>query len=228
MNDQEIRTLDMFRGVRAFDIAHAGNFAAGSLGRELFDAVRQAIDDLSDQAAAESVAGGSKLQNTAGRAVARETLRQKMEAYRRTARSMAVTVPGLEEKFRIPRNASDQALINTARAFIQDATPLKAEFIRHEMPPTFLEALGAAIDALEDAIGDQKGSQGARKAAAASIDGAIERGLEAVRRLDPIVRNKFADQPNVVAEWQSARRIQRGPRSQTGGGNANNNPPPTP
>ncbi len=50
-------------------------------------------------------ASGSKRQNTAGKAVAGEALRGKLEAIRRTARSMAFTTPGLEEKFRIPRGA---------------------------------------------------------------------------------------------------------------------------
>ncbi len=73
----------------------------------------------------------------------------------------------------------------------------------------------------------QDASKGARKSAGTSIDEAIGRGLDAVRRLDPIIRNKFANEPAVLSEWEGARHIRRGPRSQRedGGGN-NNNPPP--
>lgn len=228
MNDQEIRTLEMLKRVRGFDGARAKSFAAGSLARELFDAVSLAVNELESQAAAEAAAGGSKRQNTAGRAAAREALSRKMEAVRRTARSMAYTTPGLEDKFRIPRNPSDQILINTARAFVREALPLKDEFIRHEMPADFVENLNAVIEALENAIGSQDASKGARKSAGASIDGALGRGLDAVRRLDPIVRNKFGDEPAVLSEWEGARHIRRGPRSQADGVGNNEQPPQPP
>ncbi|HEV2862474.1 MAG TPA: hypothetical protein VGX48_15785 [Pyrinomonadaceae bacterium] len=230
MNDQEIRTFEMFKGVGLFNAAHISAFTPISLARQLFNIVAASVGELEALAAAESSAGGSKRQNTAGRAVARETLRQKMEAIRRTARAMAFTLPGLEDKFRIPRGGSDQALINTARAFAQDALPLKDEFVRHELPQSFIEDLNAAIASLENSMGGQSASKGAGKSASASIDGAIERGLDAVRRLDPIIRNKFSDEPAVLAEWESARRIRRGPRSQADGGANNEQPaqPPTP
>ena len=228
MTDQEIRTMEMFKRLGAFNAAHLDRFTPVSLGRQLFNAVAAAASELEAHAAAEASAGGSKRQNTAGRGVARETLRERMEAMRRTARAMASTTPGLEDKFRIPRGGSDQALINAARAFAQDALPLKAEFIRYELPESFIEDLNAAIAALENAIGGQNASKGAGKSAGASIDGAIERGLEAVRRLDPIIRNKFADEPAVLSEWEGARRIRRGPRSQADGGGNNEQPPQPP
>jgi len=100
------------------------------------------------------------------------------------------------------------------------------------MPKSFIEDLNAAVDELEKATGEQSASKGALKEAVASIDAAVERGLDAARRLDPIIRNKFADEPAVLAAWESARRIRRGPRAQRedgGNGNGNNhNPPPTP
>jgi|GEM_PF-535735 len=219
MNEQEIRTLEMFKRVRGFATTHTDSFAAGGLGRELFDAVGQAIEELEGHAAAETVAGGSQRQNTVGKAAARESLRQKLEAIRRTARSMAFTTPGMEDKFRIPRGGTDQALINTARAFAQEAPALKAEFIRHEMPANFIEDLNASIGQMEEAIRDQNASKGAHKAAVVAIDEAMNRGIEAVRRLDSVIRNKFGAQPTVLAEWESARHTQRAPRSQTGAGN---------
>lgn len=227
MNDQEIRTLEMFKRLGTFNAAHADRFAPKSLAIELFNTVNAAASDLESHAAAEASAGGSKRQNTAGRATAREALREKLEAIRRTARSLAFTTPGLDDKFRIPRGGSDQALLNAARAVALDALPLKAEFVRHELAEGFVEDLNAAIAALENAIGGQSASKGAGKSAGAFIDETIGRGLEAVRRLDPIIRNKFGNEPATLAEWEGARHIRRGPRSQRedGGGN-NNNPPP--
>ncbi len=57
--------------------------------------------------------------------------------------------------------------------------------------------------------------------------------MDAARRLDAVVRNKFADQPDVLADWERSRHIERVSRSQRGGGGNNgdgggNNQPPAP
>jgi hypothetical protein len=56
----------------------------------------------------------------------------------------------------------------------------------------------------------------------ASIDGAIDRGIDALRQLDPIVRNKLHNNPALLAAWLSAKRIERAPRR------SNTNTPPAP
>jgi len=73
---------------------------------------------------------------------------------------MANEVPSLEEKFRVPRNNNDQELLNAARAFLADATPLKTQFIAHEMPADFLDDLQADIDAMQAAINSQSSGVG--------------------------------------------------------------------
>jgi hypothetical protein len=61
----------------------------------------------------------------------------------------AFTTPGLDSKFRLPRTGNDQALLNAARAFAADAAPLKAEFLKLEMPSDFLERLNQLITDFE-------------------------------------------------------------------------------
>jgi len=161
-------------------------------------------------------------------------LRDKLEVIRRTARSLPSTMAGAEDRFRFTRASGDQALINAARGIAQEAQALKAEFVKLEMPATFVEDLGAAIDSLVNADREQNDSKGARKRAVASIDGAVERGMDAARRLDPVIRNKFADRPDVLADWERSRHIERAPRTlRDGAGNDNegaghNDHPPTP
>ena len=121
-------------------------------------------------------------------------------------------VHGMGDKFRIPRNNNDFELINAARAFLADATPLKAQFIAHEMPADFLEDLQEHIDAMESAINDQSSAVGSHVAASAALDDASSRGIELVRKLDAIVRNKYANNPAVLAEWISASHTERAPR----------------
>ena len=236
MNSLETRRLEMLTRVRDFGATHAAEFPPASFGGEQFAAVGQVVEELTRLATAQSSSAGSARLGSANRAAAREELREDLQAIARTARAMSLDVPGLEDKFRLPRSGSDQALLTTARVFAADAVPLKAEFVRHEMPANFIEDLNASISQMEEAIRDQNASKRARKAAVAAIDEAMDRGIEAVRRLDPVVRNKFGARPNVLAEWESARHTQRAPRSQTGAGNnpdaagggTPNTQPPTP
>jgi hypothetical protein len=126
-------------------------------------------------------------------------------------------VPGLNEKFRLPRGNNDQQLLSAARAFATDALPLKAQFISHELPADFLEDLEADITALEAAIDDQSGGTGSRVAAGAAIDDAMERGAAIARKLDAIVKNKYGNNRATLAEWTSASHTERAPRKKAGG-----------
>ncbi|MDQ3745018.1 MAG: hypothetical protein M3444_11605, partial [Acidobacteriota bacterium] len=109
-------------------------------------------------------------QATSSRTGAREALRESMQAISRTARVMALDMPGLENKFRMPRSGSDQALLHAARAFATDAEPLKDEFIRHELAASFIEDLKSDIANLERAMSVQNTGRGAHVAATASIE----------------------------------------------------------
>jgi hypothetical protein len=229
MNALEVRRLEMLTRVRDFGAARAASFPQDSLGGEQFAVVDAVVEDLSREAATQSSGVSSVQQATASRNGARETLRESLQAITRTARAMALDTPGLENKFRLPRSGSDQALLNTARAFAADALPLKAEFIRHELPATFLEDLQTDIADLERAIGSQNTGRGAHVTATASITAAIERGMSAARRLDAVIRNKFRDDPATLAAWESARHIERagrGPRRTNGEPATPPTPPP--
>ena len=222
MTDHEIRRLDMFKRVRNFGVTHDAAFPPGTLARDLFDNIAGIVNDLEGHAATESAGRGTARQSTAGRAAARAALRGDLSILRRTARSMSAAVPGLEDKFRIPRNPSDQELLNTARAFLGDAEPFKTEFLRREVQPRVFQNLDANLAAFEAALSGQYTGREESVTAAASIDAAIRRGTAALRQLDPIVRNKLHNNTATLAAWESAKRIERAPRRSTP------NPPPAP
>jgi hypothetical protein len=123
---------------------------------------------------------------------------------------MALETSGLEDKFRIPRgNVNDVDLLNIARAFAADALPLADGFTEHGLPGNFLEDLNADIEAFERAIDEQQRSKRERVSATAGLDDAVERGVNKVRQLDAVVRNKFRDHLARLAEWETARHTQR-------------------
>ncbi len=231
MNDNENRKHQSYLRARDFGAAHASDFAPTSLGKQQLTTLATIITEIVDFAASEVTGVGHEREGTTTRREAREALREDLEAFRRTARVMAADIPGLDDKFRIPRNTNDQHLLNAARAFAADAEPLAAQFIAHEMPADFLIKLNAHIAALETAISNQASGVGAHVSAGAGLDDAMDRADEVMRRLDAIMRNKYANTPAVLAEWLSASHIERAPshrsktsapQTQTAGGT----PPP--
>jgi hypothetical protein len=212
MNDNHRRTYEKYTRVHNFGGAHASEFLATSLGHQLFLDIGTVVADFNQYAAAEASGHGDARQGTELRALARAALRERMEGIVRTARALGDEVPGIEDKFRMPRGTNDRDLVNAARAFKADAEPLKAHFIAHEMSADFLDELQEDIDDFESAMNDQSSGVGTRVAAGAALDELIQRGNDIVRKLDAIVRNKYANNAAVLAEWTSASHTERAPR----------------
>jgi hypothetical protein len=201
----------MFTRARDFGVAHSRDFADDSLARDLFATLTSIVTEIEIHAASEVSGKGMARQSTSTRSQARQALREDLESINRTAEAMANEVPGLDNKFQLPP-VNDQLLLNAARAFVTDATPLSAQFIAHEMPADFLADLNADIAALETAISNQASGVGDHVAARVAIDTAIDRGVSIVRRLDAIIRNRYLGNASVRAEWTSASHTERAPR----------------
>ena len=212
MTDTERRKYEMFLRVREFGTTRASAFPQSTLAGELLSRLDGVIAELDARMSAQSSNRGAAQEGTASKAAARDELRRDLDAISRTARVMALSMPGLENKFRAPRSVSDQALLSKARAFLTDASPLNAEFTRRGLPEDFLEDLSDDIQDFAQAITHTIQKREAQVASTAAIDDAIERGVNAVRELDVIMRNKFAADPTALAAWFSASHTQRTPR----------------
>src|SRR5881394_1086896 len=200
MTANEGRTFQKFVRVREFAKQRVVDFVANSLFAQLLAALTTVITEIETLSAAEQSARGHALQGTELRSHAREALEEALRAIRRTARVMEDEFPGISAKFRLPENNNDNELLNAARAFLAEATALKAQFIAHALAEDFLEDLQADIAAFAEAISGQSTSVGNHVAASAALDDAFRRGLEIVRKLDAIIRNKYANNRAVLAE----------------------------
>lgn len=221
MKDTERRRLEMFIRVREFGAAHAAQFPPTDFAGEQLDILNNVISALETQTSAQSSGMGTVRESVSSKAVARDELMRDLEAISHTARAMTQPTPGFNDKFRLPHNRSDQDVLAAARAAATDALPLKAEFIRRGMPADFLEDLQADINEMEEAITRKAQGAGSQVAATAAIDAQIERGMDAVRQLDPVMRNTFVTNPAALAAWVSASHVERPPRRST-------QPSPTP
>ena len=212
MDDTQNRRHQMFARVQDFGSEHLKDFDSHSLGAQLFTTLAEIVTRLDEHGASQASKSGTAKQGTTSRGQARQALREDLEDINRTARAMADEIVGLNDKFRLPLPGNDQLLLNAARAFAADAVPFSAQFIAHEMPGDFLADLNADIAAMEAAISEQSSGIGQRVAAGAAIDSTIDDGVATVRKLDAIVKNKYANNAAVLAQWTSASHTERAPR----------------
>jgi hypothetical protein len=213
MKDTERRRYETFLRVREFVTSRAAQFPPNTLAGELLTHLNSEINEMETHATAQSSGRSATLQSSTSKAASRDELRSDLDAISRTARAMALSTPGLEDKFRAPRKTPDQDLLATARAFAADALPLKTEFTRRGLPDDFLDDLNSDIEEFEQAINQKIQKRESQVAATAAIDAALERGLNVARELDAIMRNQFANDPASLAAWLSASHTERAPRS---------------
>lgn len=215
MNTIENRQYDMLLNVREFGTQNAASFPSESLGGRLFARVGEIADELAGYAVDENSHQLDQVGDMASRETARERLMETMKMFSRTARAMAVTRPDVERKFRVPYELGQRQLIAAAQAFIVAAEPLMGDFAVYELPADALDRLRNDLGDFTASVGRRKSGRTMKSRTTASIDDAIARGIEAVRQLDAIVRNKFATNAPLLTAWEQARTVSRPVRTTT-------------
>ena len=145
MNSFDMRRYEMLVRVREFGNTQADVFPPSTIAGQAFAEIAATIQGLNTHAADHLSGRGSAREGVTSKAVAREALREDLDAIIRTARAMSLDTPGVEDRFRPPRGVGDLSLLNTARAFARDAAPLKEQFINYSMPDDFIEDLDRDI-----------------------------------------------------------------------------------
>jgi hypothetical protein len=227
MERAETFTLEMFIRSHGFVAARPTVFPATSRAGEINAQLATVIAKLRQHAATQSSSTRSSREETKLKSTRLDALQEDLEAIYRTARAIALNRPGFDEKFRLPKNKGSQSWLAAARAIADEAEPSKEDFIRLGLPANFLEDLRSDITEIEEIIHRQGQASGEGVAASAAIDEAIEEGMKLVRELDAIIRNVYRDDPATLAEWTSARHIERAPRRNQSQQQQEPNTPPT-
>ena len=186
-------------------------FAPGSRAQAQFAVIAGVVTAMKGQGVAKLSGSQEFRGGTDAKAVAAENLREEMRAIRNTAQAIseAEGLPDFDDSFRMPRSYAFEVLLTSARAFLADATTHQALFLEFEIKPTFLADLAADIAALEAAGDAQDGGLSQQVGGTAELAAEVAKGLAARKQLIPIVKNKYAGQPGVLAEWSTAIRIVR-------------------
>jgi hypothetical protein len=153
-------------------------------------------------------------QGTEGREDARAALRRMLKSVWDTHKAIAPDRPDIKGLFEKPgRNNNDQALVTTARAYAAAAAQFGGPFAEYGLTAEFFNDLRSKADGLESYIAIQNEGAGDGVDTTAAIEETLRQVDEVVERLDPIVRNKYRDNPAKLAAWESASRVERAPRA---------------
>lgn len=214
MNDTQRRRFE--RLARAARLGHSmsESFPLTGKGGQALARLTAAISDAEAQATASATNQRIQQQGTSNRKDARQAVQAQLAAISDTAATIGLDHPEVKASFtRLRSNRNDQTLLSTARSFAAAALPLKARFIEYDMPADFLERLDENITNFEEAINNQTSGASARLAANAALEEAIKRGEQELEKFDTAFRNKFSADASRLAAWESARHLERAPRT---------------
>lgn len=212
MRSSETRKLNMFETAKVFidesaaDFASVAPYAANSA--KLADVIAKMREAAAAQISGESTAR----QSTGDKSELIDDLWQMIRNINRAANAFEDEIPTAADKFRLPRNRSQQNLTASARAIITDAQPLKANFIEYGLQDDFLEELQQLVDDIEQSKTQTAAGSGQRAESTEALIEQAREGMNIIRRFDSIIRIKYQNNAQKLAAWTVASHLDRAPR----------------
>ena len=189
--------------VRDFADTHLDLFATGDAAEDIA-IVRAEVKNLSDTGGSQSGSGQAAKGATARIAEIVLETEGELVDIARTARRLKKREPNLTLHFELPDGQADDDIMNAARGFITNATPLKAKFIARGMADDFLDDLGDLVEEFDALVAQQTGHVEDRGDDTAAITASVKRLVDAIEDLDDIMENKLKKLPDALGEWKRA------------------------
>ncbi|MEI8292103.1 MAG: hypothetical protein WCH99_21750 [Verrucomicrobiota bacterium] len=194
----------------AFGLANAADFPPASLGGQQFAIVHTFVTSAAALGAGQ-VSGTEQTHSAVlGKAAVRLHLHDDLIGITNAAHSLVLLGnTAIGGKFLMPHSNGDQALLNSARAFANDAAAFSAALISIGLPADFIAHLNADITAFEGlitakgtALADQAGDTG-------GLADAAHQAVIALHVLKTIVPNTYKNNPAKLAAWATASHVEK-------------------
>jgi hypothetical protein len=151
---------------------------------------------------------------TQKRALRRKMRRTQLVHLARVAESAAAEAPDLVQKFRLTREAVPYLAFRTAaRGMSAEAQGQKELLVKHGLLDSVLQSLSQTLDQFDQAVEQGTDGRRAHVGASAELETLAEELVQVVRLMDGLNRYRFAEDPNSLAEWESASNTFGPPRS---------------
>ncbi len=131
-----------------------------------------------------------------------------METVRDFAASLAFSIPGLEDKFRIPRTGGKSAKVAAAYVFVTDGEEIEQSFTDSGLDKNFFANLKMKADAAQQGINAAQASTGKRSGATSALETSVKTSSRTVEEMRPIANYTYRENPAKLAEWNHAAKVE--------------------
>jgi hypothetical protein len=213
MNRTVRRKLEMAVRVRDFSRAHPSADAnyAPVLAR-LEDRITR-METLAKQQAGGYLAKRSSV-------VRRKALRRRLhhELLRhlvKVAEVAALENEELQERFRLPKgNEPHEAFRTLARKMLEQAEPVREVLTKHGLADKLMDDLRVSVDQFDASVAETNEGKRDHVGAVAELKAVSDEVTRLVELLDGLNRYRFGRDAEMLAAWESARRVVSGPRAE--------------
>jgi hypothetical protein len=211
------RTLEMGRRAQAFAAAHPeqipGSLPALSRLKEILTRADELMIQHRDGISEVRAATAEK------REIRRKIRRSHLPHFARVAHAAGAERPELAEKLLMPPEGMPYLVFRSAvQGILTEAEKEKELLLKYGLVDPAPSSLGAVLGQFDRAVERSDTGRRAHVGARAELTAIANEVMEQVRQLDGLIRFRFANDPEAMAAWGSARNIIGPPRS--GGGEA--------
>jgi hypothetical protein len=209
MDDRQHRENE--RNIRSKDFLtdNLVDFEGNEVAKTKIGVLREKVNSTQQEYQKQITAATDRRQDISISSDAADELLDAMRDLRNFANSIAHDNPGVENKFRLPRNGGKRGLVTTARVFADDALDYKQAFIDYGLDADFITDLQAKADALEEALAEADASAADQVGATDALELKITEANNLIQILDPIVRRTYRTNPTKLAAWIYASHVER-------------------
>ncbi len=213
MNAGQQRRVALLGRVNQFSLSHPSGFPDGSQAKTYIDEVNNCL----------YVAGKFGTQQTSGSHQAKAATAQKKMGAKQLRANLAQLVqtaqqafkgqPQIEKRFRMPQGGTHK-LFNAANALVALCTQYRPQLSAYNLPPDMEARINNSLNVMQTAMNTQSAGGQTRSGGTKTLEMCLRKGLSSVRSLDPIIKNAFAGQTDILAQWATASRLQAAPKRQ--------------
>lgn len=204
MNDKNRRTSELATRMKGFFVGLETGFPANSVAGQRIATLAELVLKIDEFGSRQAQERGAAKAATDRKNSSEEEIKRRMKEMRNTAVSVEAVQPGISQNFNLPASKSEESWLEAARAYVAAGTTFRPLFLGRGMPENFLDGLSGAVENFESAVDDYNTHARNASAATAMLEDACAQVLTIRRELDPVVRNKYRNDPDELAQREAA------------------------
>ncbi|MET0752210.1 MAG: hypothetical protein ABWZ66_02505 [Pyrinomonadaceae bacterium] len=205
INDMYLRALECRDTVLT-------DLPADSEGAIAAEGLRGQYDIIIGKSAEQSGFSGTAKMGAAQRKQARKNIFGYLSRLAASGKIIGRKITGFEQKYPTPSGKDDNQLLADARSVAPQALADKAHFTGRGIKLEYLQKGAEFVEDFEESLETSYGALSSRGEATGSKTSAYEKADEFFDSLDDFVKNYYSDQPQKLAAWKIATRVERSPK----------------